>query len=292
MTQQAVGHEDFDVSLGSGRLRVRRWGAADAPAVVCVPGLSANLCGFDRLAEQLAGDALQLVAIDLRGRGRSEVTSAGTYGWRNHARDVLGVADAVGASSFAIVGQSSGAAIAMTCAELDPSRVDRLILVDLVGSPEERAAVPVLAAVSRLGAVYPSAEAVIALIKQIGIVPDWDEYWDRYFRYEMREVDGGVAASSDRGAVLEDLGYGNAMYWSKPEPPIHALWTAVRMPALVLRARREILPGFGFILPAAEAERFAAAVPSARVVDIDANHYMITTHDDSIAAIGAFLRAG
>jgi len=34
------------------------------------------------------------------------------------------------------------------------------------------------------------------------------------------------------------------------------------MPAwLVLRARQEILSGFGFILPAAEAERFAAAVP-------------------------------
>ena len=291
MTQQAVGYEDFDVSLASGRLRVRRWGATDAPVVVCVPGLSANLCGFDRLAEQLAGDTLQLVAIDLRGRGRSEVTGAGTYGWRNHARDVLGVADAVGAPSFTIIGQSSGAAIAMTCAQLDRSRVERLVLVDLAGSPDERAAMPVLASVNRLGAVYPSAQAAIALIKQIGIIPEWDEYWDRYFHYELREVEGGVTPSSDRGAVLEDLGYGNAMYWSDPEPPIHALWTAVSMPALLLRARQEILPGFGFILPAAEAERFAAAVPSAHVVDIDANHYMITTHDDSIGAIGAFLRA-
>ena len=84
--------------------------------------------------------------------------------------------------------------------------------------------------------------------------------------------------------------YGNAMYWPGPDAPIHVLWDAVTMPALVLRARQEIMPGFGFILPAAEAQRFAAAVPSARVVDIDANHYAITTHDDSIAAIGAFLR--
>jgi len=50
------------------------------------------------------------------------------------------------------------------------------------------------------------------------------------------------------------------------------------------------MPGFGFILPAGEAQRFAAAVPSARVVDIDASHYTITTPDDSVAAIGAFLR--
>ncbi len=287
---QAAGYEDFDIALASGRLRVRRWGAADAPGVLCVPGLSANLCGFDRLAERLAGDTLQLVAIDLRGRGRSEVTGAGTYGWRNHARDVLGIADYLGAPSFAVIGQSSGAAIAMTCVQLEPSRVERLVLVDLVGSPDQRSAVPVVASVSRLGTMYPSAQAAIALIKQIGIIPQWDEYWDRYFGYELRDVDGGVASSSDRGAVLEDLGYGEAMYWSTPEAPIHTLWKAVTMPALALRARQEIMPGFGSILPAAEAERFAAGVPSARVVEIDANHYTITTHDDSIAAIGAFLR--
>jgi len=76
-----MGYEDADIALASGRLRVRRWGAADAPAVVCVPGIAANLCGFDRLAERLAGDTLQLAAVDLRGRGRSEVTGAGTYGW-------------------------------------------------------------------------------------------------------------------------------------------------------------------------------------------------------------------
>ena len=99
-----------------------------------------------------------------------------------------------------------------------------------------------------------------------------------------------MASGTDRGAVLEDLGYGNAMYWPGPEAPIHALWDAITMPALVLRARQEILPGFGSILPAVEAERFAAAVPSALVADIDANHFTITTHDDSIAAIGAFLR--
>jgi len=290
MAQQPVGYEDSDILLESGRLRVRRWGAADAPAVVCVPGLSANLCGFDRLAERLAGGTRQLVAIDLRGRGRSEVTGPGTYGWRNHARDVLHIADAVGAPSFAIIGQSSGAAIAMTCAQLAPSRVGRLVLVDLAGSPDERALVPVVASVSRLGTVYPSAQAAIALIKQIGIVPEWDEYWDRYFGYELRDVHGGVTSSTDRGAVLEDLGYGDAMYWSGPEAPIHALWNAVTMPALALRARQEIMPGFGSILPATEAERFAAAVPSGRVVEIDANHYTITTHDDSIATIGAFLR--
>jgi 3-oxoadipate enol-lactonase len=98
----------FDVPLMSGRLRARWRGAVDAPAVVCVPGLSANLGGFDCLAGRLACDTLQLVAIDLGGCGRGEVTGAGTYGWRNHARDMLAIADAVGAPSCAIIGRSSG----------------------------------------------------------------------------------------------------------------------------------------------------------------------------------------
>ena len=290
MALRPAGFEDSDIVLESGRLRVRRWGAADAPAVVCIPGLSANLSGFDRLAERLADDTLQLVAIDQRGRGRSDVTGPGTYGWRNHARDVFAVADAIGASSFAIIGQSHGAAVGMTCAQLAPSRIRQLVLVDLAGSPDQRPVGPVAGVVSQLGTVYPSAEDFIEQIKQLSIIPEWDEYWDRYFAYELREVNGGVTASTDRGAVLEDLGYGSAMYWSGPEAPIHALWDAVTMPTLVLYAREEILPGFGFILPAAEAKRFAAAVPSAHLVEIEANHFTITTHDDSIAAIDAFLR--
>jgi hypothetical protein len=78
--------------------------------------------------------------------------------------------------------------------------------------------------------VYPSAQAAIALIKQIGIIPQWDQYWDRYFTYELRDVDGGVTPASDRGAVLEDLGYGNAMYWPDPDPPIQALALSGRGP--------------------------------------------------------------
>jgi hypothetical protein len=78
----------------------------------------------------------------------------------------------------------------MICAQLEPSRIEWLVLVDLAASPDQRAAASVLASVSRLGTVYPSAQAALALIKQIGIIPGWHEHWDRYFTYELRDVDG------------------------------------------------------------------------------------------------------
>ncbi|MHB8681453.1 MAG: alpha/beta fold hydrolase [Acidimicrobiales bacterium] len=283
--------EDFDLQLPSGRLRGRRFGSPGDPLVLCIPGLSANLVGFDFLGERLVRDGLQVVAVDLRGRGRSDVAGVGTYGWVNHARDVLGVAEQLGARTCSLVGQSSGAAIAMVCAQLEASRVERLVLIDLAGAPDPQSALPILASVGRLGAVYPSADAAIELIKQIGMVPEWNEYWERYFRYELREVEGGVTPSSDRDAVLEDTGYGNAMYWSAPEPPIHRIWQAVTVPALVLRATQEIMPGFGHILPKAESDLFAQVVPGSRVVEIDANHYTINMHPAAATAIEEFLHA-
>ncbi len=96
---------DFDLQLPSGRIHARRFGSPDAPLVLAVPGISANLCGFDYLGERLGGDSLQVVAIDLRGRGLSDVTAPGTYGPKSHVADILNAADQLGAERFSLLGQ-------------------------------------------------------------------------------------------------------------------------------------------------------------------------------------------
>jgi hypothetical protein len=60
------------------------------------------------------------------------------------------------------------------------------------------------------------------------------------------------------------------------------------MPVLLLRARREILPGLGRIVSDIDAARFPREVSTATVVDIDANHYTVNTSEGSVAAIRAF----
>jgi pimeloyl-ACP methyl ester carboxylesterase len=251
--------------------------------------VSANLAGFDFLGERLAGDRRQVVAVDLRGRGRSDVTGAGTYGWPNHARDVLELASELGAASCSLVGQSSGGAIAMVCAQLEADRVEKIVLIDIAGVPDPDSVAPVARSIERLGTVYPSADTAIGLVKQIGLVPEWSEYWERYFRYELREVEGGVAPSSNRDAVFEDYGYGMAMFQAQPGPPIRFLWQSLTMPVLLLRATQEIMPGFGHIVPREEGERFLHAVAGSRMVEIDANHYTINMHPATAEAIEEFL---
>lgn len=96
---------EFDLDLTSGRLHAQRFGEPDAPLVLAVHGLSANMHGFDYLAPLLVGDAEhQVVAVDLRGRGGSESTARGTYGLESHARDMFELATVLGQERFDWIG--------------------------------------------------------------------------------------------------------------------------------------------------------------------------------------------
>lgn len=289
MLQPTVVPNEFDLQVPSGRIHAERFGPEDAPLALCIPGLSANLKSFDFLGERLASDALQVVAVDLRGRGRSEVSPPGTYGWVNHARDVLAVADALGAQRFSLIGQSMGGTVAMGCAWLDASRIERIALLDIAGRPAESSLGPIGASTSRLGTVYPSVDAYVQLVRQIGTIEPWSDYWQRYFEYELQPVEGGVASSTDPTAVLEDAAFGAGAYAFGDHAGVYGAWKALTMPVLLLRATREIVPGLGHIVPETERDRFLREVPGARSVEIDANHYTVNTHEDSARAIAEFL---
>src|SRR4051794_24472107 len=86
------GVTDRDLQLPSGRVRLRTWdpGSPDGDVpVLCVHALSSTVMTFHELAPALAAAGRRVYAFDLRGRGHSEDTGLGTYGWPAHARDVL-----------------------------------------------------------------------------------------------------------------------------------------------------------------------------------------------------------
>jgi pimeloyl-ACP methyl ester carboxylesterase len=273
--------DEFDLELPSGHFHAQRFGSPDGPLVLCLPGLSANLKGFDFIGERIAGHDLQAVALDLRGRGKSEVTAPGTYGWPSHARDTFAAADALGASRFSIIGQSMGGLVAMAAAEQESTRIERIALLDICGAPDASSLVPITVAVNRLGTVYPSADFYVDAVKKLGLIEPWSEYWDRYFLYELETVEGGVRARSNKDAVMEDYAYGGTH-------EAYPYWPRLTMPVLLLHATREIMPGMGHIVSDADRRRFPEAVPTATVVDVDANHYTINTAETSVAAIRTF----
>jgi pimeloyl-ACP methyl ester carboxylesterase len=273
---------EFDVRAGSHRLHAQRWGSPSAPLVLGLTGLGGTIKNFAFLGEHIAGDDLQLVALDWRGRGRSEATGAGTYGWENHARDVFGVADELGVPSFAIVGQSMGGSVAMKAAELDGARLRAVVLVDVAGRVDRGVGAVISSVLSRAGRHYASVDDFIGDVRTQALIEPWNEYWDRAYRYNLCEVDGGVRTRTDADAVAEDRAY------TMTQDP-YERWKYLTMPTLLLRATRELQPGSGFVVPADDRDRFARDVPSATVVEIDANHLTINTHEAFAAAIRAFL---
>lgn len=272
---------EFDLELPSGRVHAQRFGSSDAPLALCLPGLSANLKGFDFIGERVGGDRLQVVALDLRGRGKSELTAAGTYGWPSHARDAFAVADKLGADRFSILGMSMGGLVAMAAADQDAARIERIVLLDICGAPDPSSLGPIAMSVNRLGTVYPSTEFYVEAVKKLGLIDPWSEYWDRYFRYELEPVEGGVRSRSNKDAVMEDSDYG-------AKHDVYPYWSRLTMPVLLLYAKREIMPGMGHIVNSEDHERFAQVVPTATVVDVDANHYTVNTSETSVAAIRKF----
>jgi pimeloyl-ACP methyl ester carboxylesterase len=274
---------ELDLKLASGTVHARGWGPTDAPLALCVHGLSANLHAFDYLAERIAGPGRQLVALDLRGRGRSEITPPGSYGLTSHAQDALEAATLLGAERFDYVGWSMGALIGITAAGLAAERLRSLTLIDHVGTVDPAGYAAVRAGLDRLDAVVDDPADYLAAIRGAGVVTPWNEYWDRIYRYELGErADGRYSPVTDKAACIEDLAAAST-------GEVTGAWAKITMPALLLRATVPF-GGDGLVVSEADAVALRRAAPGLRVLDVERNHFGIITDDGVVAAVGELLR--
>jgi 3-oxoadipate enol-lactonase len=274
------------IRLTSGVLHVESNGDPLGRLVICVHGLSANCRSFDRIVPVLATAGHHAVAMDLRGRGRSEITPPGSYGWDSHIRDVLEIADHYGVHSFDMVGHSMGAFIGMSLAAQHPRRCRRLSLIDAVGVPEPDALLSIAKSVSRLGQTYPSVSEALFHMRAAGAITSWDGFWDSYFEWELEPTADGdsVRIRTDAAAVGEDSAYASTQ-------DLYGLWPRLRCPVQLLRAGRPMSAG-GLVVSQADAERFAAEAPGATVVEVDADHYSILTSPSAVDAVERFSLVG
>jgi pimeloyl-ACP methyl ester carboxylesterase len=276
--------EEMEFDLPSGRIHAELGGNPDAPLVIGVPGLSANLRSFDVIFAALDQERHRTLAYDPRGRGRSEKTPAGTFGWPAHAADIVAMADRLGAESFDLIGWSMGTWIAMKVCELYPGRVRRLVLIDGGGWPDESAKPPIYAGLERLENVWPSREGFISLISQLPNYQPWNPAWEALFNYELEDVEGGVRARSKVVGPWEDENH-------RMEQDPYQLWKAVTMPSLLIRAEQPIMAGLGYILNQEDTDRFTREVPGSRAELVDANHYVVGMHPETARLTREFLEA-
>jgi pimeloyl-ACP methyl ester carboxylesterase len=80
-------------------------------------------------------DAAQIVYLDQRGSGRSDVSTPESWTWTRWADDVAGLCRVLGIDRPFLLGTSSGGLVAMHCAARHPDLVAGLVLDSTLGVP-------------------------------------------------------------------------------------------------------------------------------------------------------------
>lgn len=101
-------------------------GAVKGVPVVLVHGMGSDARTWDRFARRLTAAGRRVVAVDLRGHGRS--APASSYRFSEFAADVAGVCDHLGFDAVDLVGHSLGGHTGSLTAQQYPGLVRRLVL--------------------------------------------------------------------------------------------------------------------------------------------------------------------
>ena len=105
--------------------------AADAPTVLCLPGLTRNGKDFGEVADRLRL-RYRVICPDQRGRGRSQRDSdAANYVPMRYVQDMFTLLDTLGVARVMVLGTSLGGLMGMMMLALQPQRMAALVLNDV-----------------------------------------------------------------------------------------------------------------------------------------------------------------
>lgn len=112
------------------RLRYVSWGNEDAPPVVMLHGLRSYAHTWEPVAQALV-DRYRVIALDQRGRGRSDWDPKRDYYADAYVRDLGALVATLGLRRFVLVGHSMGGANAFVYAQANPTRLAGLVIEDM-----------------------------------------------------------------------------------------------------------------------------------------------------------------
>jgi pimeloyl-ACP methyl ester carboxylesterase len=281
----------LDVAVHDGKLATYRLGAAPdagAPLVLAIHGITSTSRTWLATARAL-GDRATLVAVDLRGRGRS-VELPPVVGLDAHVHDMVAVLDAVGLERAVVVGHSLGAYIAARLAVAHPERVARLVLVDggltipaSVGAEPAQFVQDFLGPTfERLEMTFPDVASYQAWWAQHPAVTGADvdrADLDAYAAYDLvgepPQLRSGITPQVVRDDGLDLFG--------EPDAP------RLTVPAVFLCAPRGMVDDPHPMQPLADVQAWAAADSQRRrAIEVaDTNHYTIAWGARGAAAVAA-----
>jgi pimeloyl-ACP methyl ester carboxylesterase len=226
--------------------------------VVLLHGLTATHRYVTMGSSVLQRSGHRVLAYDARGHGRSQAAGrryAYTYG--DMHSDLLAVLDARGIARAVIAGASMGAHTAIRTALADPDRVAALALITPAYDPDTPASPGAFSRWDRLaeGLRERGVEGFVAAYDFSALPQSWKGTVERAVRQRLAE-------HADLRAVADAL---EVVPRSRPFERMEEL-RRLELPTLVIASRDQADPEH----PLAIGERYAAAIPGARLVVEDA----------------------
>ena len=211
---------------------------AERPVVVAVHGGP----GLDHMTVKSAlgplAEDFQVLYFDLRGHGRSDRSSAGSWNMRTWADDLRRLCDALGLDKPVVLGSSFGGDVALTYAALFPDHPGGVILANTTGGHWDDPRV--IEAFGRVGG--PEAAAIIERIRTYrrgGYAADAKDLQAEFTRvcYPLYSATPGWAGESRRFLARMIRNPDVAAHYDSHEISSFDPWSllgAVRCPVLVL----------------------------------------------------------
>ncbi len=178
-------------------LSARDYAAASGPArlpVICIHGLTRNAADFDELAPWIAAQGRRVIALDVRGRGRSaRDPDPSHYNPMVYAGDVIKLAHDLGIERAVFVGTSMGGLITMTLAMRRLKLIAAAILNDIgpVISPRGLERIAGYAGKGCTMANWDDAAHYIRGINESAFPANDMNEWDKWARRAFAENDQG-----------------------------------------------------------------------------------------------------
>src|SRR5690242_5063003 len=269
------------------KLHARCWGgrAAMGMPVICLPGLARTTADFDALAPALAADGRRVIAIDSRGRGRSEYDrDPANYNLATELADVLAVATALECLPAIFIGTSRGGILTMLLAAQRPTAIAGAVLNDIGPELEPKGLVRIKSYIGKLPqpSSFEDGGEILRRLFSAQFPKVTSEGWLQSARRTFKEENGRLVPTYD-------VDLAKTMEAFDPEKPIPPLWKefeAMRnMPLMVIRGANSDL------LSAATVSAMAARHPKLESFEVpDQGHAPLLVEPETIARIATFVR--
>lgn len=270
-------------------LFARDYAPAAGPAklpVIAIHGLTRNSADFEGIAPLLAQSGRRVLALDVRGRGRSDrAPDPMTYVPDVYARDVLALMEQAGIDRAVFMGTSMGGLITMVLTAMKPKAVTAAILNDIGPqvSPEGLARIAAYSGQPVDTPTWAAAAEYAKRINQIAFPENTDADWDAFARRVFRDGTEGTPVLDYDPDIAVPIRAAGA------KALVLNLWPAFRKlarnrPTLLIRG------GTSDLLSADIAAKMKKAAPEMEYAEVpDIGHAPMLDEPEAKSAIFEFL---